>query len=164
VIGSSIAPVNLDQYTIDLRDSLAKNDDLHWYYAYQKDLRQEPNAQGNTVAGFGDTRGGRRQVMTVSETHVFGPALVNELRGGFNRLKINFNPNTLVDTNALGINVGQTVMPIALPQITISGSGLNFGGPSAFPSGRIVTTGSISDTATYLHGNHIIKFGGESDV
>jgi hypothetical protein len=55
--------------------------------------------------------------MTVNETHVFGPALVNEARFGYNRLNISFNPNTLVDTGALGINVGQTQNPIALPEI-----------------------------------------------
>jgi outer membrane receptor protein involved in Fe transport len=160
-IGSSIAPVNLDQYTGDLRHSLRQSDDLHFYYAYQRDLRQEPNAQGNTVAGFGDTRGGRRQVMTANETHIFSPSLVNEARFGFNRLNISFNPNLLVDTNALGISVGQTQMPIALPQITISGPGLNIGGPGGFPSGREVTTFAAGDTATYLRGSHIIKFGGE---
>jgi hypothetical protein len=161
VISSAIAPVNLDQFTGDFRDNLAKNDDLHFYYAYQKDIRQEPNAQGNTVAGFGDTRGGKRQVMTATETHVFGPAFVNEARFGFNRLKINFNPNTLVDTAALGINVGQTQNPIALPEVRITGPGLDIGGPAAFPSGRIVTTFAAGDTATYLRGSHIIKFGGE---
>src|SRR5262245_7619979 len=162
VISSALAPVNLDQYTIDNRNSLRKNDDLHFYYAYQRDLRQEPNAQGNTVAGYGDTRGGRRQVMTVNETHVFGPALVNEARFGFNRLNISFNPNTLVDTGALGINVGQTQNPIALPEIRITGPGLDIGGPAGFPSGRVVTTFAFGDTATYLRGNHIIKFGGEA--
>jgi hypothetical protein len=161
VIGSALAPVNIDQYTMDLRHNLGQDDDLHWYYAFQRDLRQEPNAQGNTVAGFGDQRGAHRQVMTVNETHVFSPALVNEVRVGFNRINISFNPLTLVDTSALGINVGQTRMPIALPQITISGPGLNFGGPAGFPSGREVTTLAVGDTATYLHGNQIIKFGGE---
>src|SRR4051812_2570434 len=160
-IGGAITPVNIDQYTGDLRNNLKKNDDLHFYYAYQRDLRQEPNAQGNTVAGFGDTRGGRRQVMTVNETHIFSQALVNEARFGYNRLNISFNPNTLVDTAALGINVGQTTTPIALPQITISGPGLNFGGPNSFPSGREVTTFAFGDTATYLRGGHIIKFGAE---
>ena len=70
----------------------AKNDDLHGYYAFQKDLRQEPNAQGNTVPGFGDTRGGQRQIMTLNETHIFSQALVNEARAGFNRINISFNP------------------------------------------------------------------------
>jgi hypothetical protein len=38
---------------------------------------------------------------------------------------------------------------------------LNFGGPPNFPQGRTVTTWVGSDTATYLRGNHIVKFGGE---
>src|SRR5581483_11523661 len=88
--------------------------------------------------------------------------LVNEARFGFNRLNISFNPNLLVDTAALGINVGQTQTPIALPEIRISGPGLDIGGPAGFPSGREVTTWAFGDTATYLHGNHIIKFGGEA--
>jgi hypothetical protein len=160
-IGSPLAPVTIDQYTIDSRNNLKQNDDLHFYYAFQKDSRIESNAQGQTVAGFSDTRGGHRQIMTLNETHVFSPALVNEVRGGFNRISISFIPNTLVDTNALGINVGQTTMPIALPDITISGPGLRFGGPGGFPSGREVTTFAVGDTATYLRGNHIVKFGGE---
>src|SRR5256885_3816307 len=99
--------------------------------------------------------------MTINETHIFSPALVNELRGGYNRINITFVPQTLVDTNALGINVGQTQMPIALPSIRITGPGLVLGGPNGFPSGREVTTTAVADTATYLRGNHIIKFGGE---
>ncbi|MFN8059918.1 MAG: TonB-dependent receptor [Vicinamibacterales bacterium] len=159
-IGTGIAPVNIDQYTIDLRHNLRQNDDLHWYYAYQRDERQEPNAQGNTVPGFGDTRGGKRQVMTVNETHVFSPALVNEVRVGYNRLNINFIPKLVVNPTDLGINEGIN-FPIALPQITINGPGLNIGGPAGFPSGRTVTTFAVGDTATYLRGNHIVKFGGE---
>ncbi|HWW84457.1 MAG TPA: hypothetical protein VNZ26_12695, partial [Vicinamibacterales bacterium] len=159
-IGSSLAPVDLDQYTIDLHHTLRQNDDLHGYYAYQRDLRQEPNAQGNTVPGFGDTRGGHRQVMTLNETHVFGPALVNEARFGYNRLAINFVPNVVVNPTDVGINEGVN-FPIALPQISISDISLNIGGPAGFPSGRTVTTYAFGDTATYLHGNHIIKFGGE---
>jgi hypothetical protein len=160
-ISSPLAPVTIDQYTIDSRNTLRPGDDLHVYYAFQKDSRIESNAQGQTVAGYSDTRGGHRQIMTINETHIFSPRLVNEVRGGFNRISISFIPNTLVDTNALGINVGQTQMPIALPSITINGPGLNFGGPAGFPSGREVTTLAVGDTATYLRGNHIIKFGGE---
>ena len=160
-IGSELAPVSIDQSTGDVRTNLRQNDDLHVYYAFQRDFRHEPNAQGNTVPGFGDNRGGHRQVLTVNETHVFSQALVNEVRAGYNRISISFNPTTLVDTGALGIKVGQTQNPVALPQITISGPGLNIGGPAGFPSAREVTTGAIGDTATYLHGNQIIKFGGE---
>jgi len=160
LLASGIAPVNIDQYTIDARHNLSQNDELHGYYAYQKDLRQEPNAQGNTVPGFGDTRGGKRQLMTLNETHIFSQSLVNEARVGFNRININFTPLTVVNPADLGISNGID-FPIALPQITITSLGLNFGGPSNFPQGRTVTTFVVSDTATYLHGNHIVKFGGE---
>ena len=61
LLASGTAPVTIDQYTIDLRHTVGRNDDLHGYYAYQKDLRQEPNAQGNTVPGFAHLRPGARQ-------------------------------------------------------------------------------------------------------
>jgi len=160
-IGSELAPVHNDQTTGDVRTNLRQNDDLHTYYAFQADFRHEPNAQGDTVPGFGDNRGGHRQVLTVNETHVFNSSLVNEVRGGFNKINISFNPTTQIDTGALGINVGQTQNPVALPFITISGPGLSIGGPGGFPSARDVTTGALGDTATYLRGNQIIKFGGE---
>src|SRR5262249_20376455 len=148
---------NIDQYTIDVRHNLRPADDLHGYYAYQEDKRQEPNAQLNTIPGFGDTRGGQRQVMTINETHIFSDKLVNEARVGYNRINITYNPNVVVNPTDSGINVGVTE-PLALPQITIQGLALNFGGPSNFPSGRTVMTTAASDAATYLHGNHVIKF------
>jgi Carboxypeptidase regulatory-like domain/TonB dependent receptor len=160
LLASGTAPVNIDQHTIDMHYAAAKNDNIHGYYAYQKDLRQEPNAQGNTIPGFGDTRGGKRQVMTFNETHIFTPALVNEARAGYNRINISFTPLVQVNPTTLGINDGINI-PIGMPQITITGLGLNFGGPAGFPQGRTVTTWVGSDTATYLKGNHIFKFGGE---
>ena len=160
LLASGTAPVNIDQYTLDMHYSVAQNDNVHGYYAYQKDLRQEPNAQGNTVPGFGDTRGGHRQIMTLNETHIFSQALVNEARAGYNRININFAPNVVVNPADLGISNGIN-FPIALPQISITSLGLNIGGPSNFPQGRTVITSVGSDTATYLHGNHIVKFGGE---
>ena len=160
LITSALAPVTINQTTIDLRHSMGKNDDLHGYYAFQADLRTEANAQGNTVPGFGDQRGGQRQIVTLNETHVFNQALVNEARFGYNHLTIHFDPSVVVNPSDLGINVGVTGQS-ALPQITIQGLGLNFGGPSGFPSGRTVSTIAAGDTATYLRGHHIIKFGGE---
>ena len=44
--------------------------------------------------------------MTVNETHIFSPALVNEARVGYNRININFDPNVVVNPADLGINVG----------------------------------------------------------
>src|SRR5581483_7316111 len=91
-LGSATAPVDIDQWTGDVRHTLATNDTLHGYYAFQRDLRIEPTLSGNTVPDFGDRRHSHRQIGTVNETHVFGQGFVNEARFGFNRINISFDP------------------------------------------------------------------------
>ncbi|PYR31827.1 MAG: hypothetical protein DMF90_24840 [Acidobacteria bacterium] len=98
--------------------------------------------------------------MTLNETHVFGPGLVNEARFGFNRIDITFDPNAKLNPVDYGMNVGVTT-PIGIPQVTVQGLGLNFGGPANFPQGRTDTTFVFSDSASYLRGKHTLKLGGE---
>jgi hypothetical protein len=159
-VGSATAPVDIDQFTGDVRHNVSNADALHWYYAFQRDLRGEPTLQLNTIPGFGDTRQSHRQIMTLNETHIFGSNLVNEARFGFNRINITFEPNAKLNPADYGINDGVTTA-IGIPQITILGLGLNFGGPSNFPQGRTDTSFVFSDTASYLRGSHAFKFGGE---
>ena len=159
-VGSATAPVNIDQWTMDINHTISKTDILHGYYAFQRDLRGEPNLQGDTIPGFGDTRQSHRQIFTLNETHTFNSSLVNEARFGFNRIHITFSPNTLLNPADFGINEGIN-QPIGLPQVNVSGNALNFGGPSGFPQGRGDTTFVLSDTLAYQMGNHSLKFGGE---
>jgi hypothetical protein len=159
-VGSATAPVDIDQWTGDVNHLLRQNDTVHAYYAYQRDLRGEPTLQLNTVPGFGDTRKSNRQIMTLNETHIFGANLVNEARFGFNRINITFTPNASINPTDYGINNGVTTA-LGLPQISIIGLGLNFGGPSGFPQGRTDSTFVLSDTVSYLRGRHTIKLGGE---
>ncbi|HMG36895.1 MAG TPA: carboxypeptidase regulatory-like domain-containing protein [Blastocatellia bacterium] len=158
--GSATAPVNLDQWTLDVSQSLGKDDRLHGYYAIQRDMRGEPTLQGNTVPNFGDTRESRRQIFTLNETHTFGPRLVNEARFGYNRIFITFTPNNQMNPADLGIHNGINE-DIGLPQVTVGGLGMNFGGPAGFPQGRGDTAVVFSDSASYLRGIHSLKFGGE---
>jgi carboxypeptidase family protein/TonB-dependent receptor-like protein len=158
--GSGTAPVNIDQATGDVSHNISNNDRIHGYYAFQKDQRGEPNLQGNTLPGFGDTRQSHRQIFTLNETHIFGPSVTNEARLGFNRINITFTPNFQVRPLDFNIDTGVD-LPIGLPQINITGFNFNIGGPSGFPQGRADTTVVVSDTLTYLRGNHSFKFGGE---
>jgi hypothetical protein len=159
-VGSATAPVNIDQGTADVSYSSGQNGIVHGYYAWQRDQRGEPVLQGNTIPGFGDTRHSHRQIMTLNQSHVFSPSLVNEARFGFNRIDITFAPVNVQNPADFGISNGIT-SALALPQITVQGLGLNFGGPAGFPQGRTDTSFVVSDTASYLRGGHSIKFGGE---
>ena len=158
--GSATAPVNIDQGTGDVSHTFGSQDRLHGYYAFQRDERGEPTLQGNSIPGFGDTRRSRRQIFTLNETRTFSSNVVNEARFGFNRIHILFSPNAKLNPLDFGIKDGIT-QPIGLPQMAVTGTGLNFGGPAGFPQGRSDTTYVVSDTLNYLRGSHSLKFGAE---
>ena len=112
------------------------------------------------IPGWGDHRAAHRQIGTLSETHIFNPNIVNEVRLGFNRISIAFNPANTIDPTSVGLGDGLSGK-VGLPQTTLSDIGLIFGGPSGFPQGRDDTTGVLADTVTMLKGKHTIKWGGE---
>jgi hypothetical protein len=158
--GSATAPVDIDQWTGDVSHNFSSKDRLHGYYAFQHDRRGEPILQGNNIGGFGDTRESHRQIFTLNETRSFSSTVVNEARFGFNRIHILFSPNAKLNPLDFNIQNGVTTA-LGLPQISVGGGGVNFGGPAGFPQGRSDTTFVVSDTVNYLRGNHSFKFGGE---
>ncbi len=153
-------PVQIDQFTGDVLDQIGSSDSLHGFYAFQKDVRTEPALQGDTIPGWGDHRAAHRQIGTFSQTHIFNPSIVNEVRLGFNRISIAFNPANTINPSSVGLGDGFTTN-VGLPQITLSDIGLVFGGPSGFPQGRNDTTGVLSDTVSMIKGKHSVKWGGE---
>ena len=158
--GSGSAPVNIDQWTLDVSHQITANDRLHGYYVFQRDLRKEPAApvSASTLPGFGDIRQGRRQVFTLNETHTFGNTIVNEFRFGFNRIFITFNGANTDNPTTFGFT-GLT--SFGLPEIQIQETQLDFGGVSGFPQGRGDTTLVWADTLSWLVGKHNLKLGTE---
>ena len=160
--GSTDAPVNEDIGTGDVDVNLTSNDLLHGYYAIEKDHRFEPTS-GTNAAGFGDTRDGSRQLLTLSESHIFDPNLTNQVRLGFNRLFITFLPNdNSITPSSVGIVLPSGVPDVGLPSIVIqnlpSGT-LEFGNPVGEPQGRGDTTVAFNDTVSWLKGRNAFDFG-----
>jgi hypothetical protein len=158
-VGTAVAPVNGDQWAGDISYNISAKDRLHGYYDLYRTLSSEPVRSGNTVPDFGTAVRGQRQVLTLTETHLVSALAVNDLRLGFSRFRSSTTPNAQLNPVDFGINNG-IVEPIGLPQISIAG-GLNFGGPSANPSGRGDTTFIAADNLSYLSGRHSLKMGGE---
>jgi hypothetical protein len=162
--GGTLANVSLNQGSGDLDFEISSKDRLHGYYVVQKDLRQEPTQGGVVPAnlpGFGDTRDGFRQLLTVSEDHTFSPSLTNTVRLGFNRIHLIFTPNALLDPSTFNIALPAGSPAISgLPFVNISGNAA-FGGPLAEPQGRGDTTAVLNDTLSWLKGRHSFAFGGE---
>src|SRR5262245_18395537 len=120
----------------------------------------QPNGGGSTSPGFGISGRVLRQILTLGETHIVAPMLVNEVRFGFNRWSSSDLPNAQLNPVDFGIHDGID-QPIGLPQINIAGGNLSFGGPSAQLSGRGAATFVVADTLSHLHGSHSLKLGGE---
>ncbi len=159
-LGSASSPVTVEQYTGDLLHNLTASDQIHAYYAWQQDKRNEPTLPGETIPNFGDHRTAHRQIGTLVETHEFNSSVVNEARLGFNRIAISFAPNFVANPVSYGINNGVS-SDIGLPQIAVSSIGLNFGGPAGEPQGRFDTTVVLSDNVSWLKGKNTFNFGGE---
>lgn len=164
-VSSAVAPVNIDQGTANFTQILSDSNRINVYYAIQRDQRNEPpSSDANSFPGLGDQRAGHRQMLTINDSWAVSPTLVNEARLGFNRIHIVFSPDNTQSAADLGINSGVTAA-IGLPQISIAGgfaaSQPEFGGINNFPQGRGDNTAVASDTVSWIHGAHLIKFGSE---
>lgn len=162
--GGVVANVSLNQGSGDIDWEISTKDRVHGYYVLQKDLREEPTAGGAIgadIPGFGDTRDGFRQALTISEDHAFSVALSNTARLGFNRIHLTFTPNALLNPADFNITLPPGA-PVSsgLPFFNVGGS-LGFGGPTGEPQGRGDTTGVFNDNLSWLKGRHTFMFGGE---
>ena len=159
-VGSSSAPVNIEQGTANISYLLNQNNRINFYYAIQRDERNEPpSTDGNSFPGEGDMRNGHRQLLTINEVWTLTPTLVNEFRAGANRIHITFAPDNTDSAAAFGINSGVSA-PIGLPHMTVTGA-FTFGGNNGMPQGRGDNVITTSDSMSWVHGRHTLKFGGE---
>jgi len=158
-ISSAPAPVRNDQWGLDISHLFNQKDKLHGYYSFNYSTSTEPSIVGTTIPGFGHNYEARRQFFSLSETHTFSNS-TNEARFGLNRLSGSNRPNAQFNPAEYGIRNG-IAEPIGLPQISIAGSALNFGGPANFPAGRADTTFVANDVWNCLCGRHSLKIGGE---
>jgi hypothetical protein len=158
-IGSARAPVEGDQWSMDINHAIHQSDQLHGYYNAYLTNTLEPAGRGNTLPGFGYDSKALRQFFSLNEIHTFGDR-INDVRVGLNRQSSSTEPNALLNPANFGIQDGIS-QPIGLPQMNIAGGALNFGGPSPYPSGRGDTTFVAGDTLSCLCGRHSLKFGGE---
>ena len=158
-VGSAPAVADTDRWTLDVRHNAGRNDRLHGFYGSQHVRAREPGAQGNSIPGFGSLLRPFASILTIAETHSFGPAFLNEARFGRSYLRGGTFPAATLNPADVGIGNGVT-RPIGLPQMIVAGD-LNFGGPGTLPQGRFDTSYVFVDTLTRASGSHTLKLGGE---
>jgi outer membrane receptor protein involved in Fe transport len=136
-----VSPTDGFNYLMRFDHKISENDNLT--FRYSRDAGYSSNVASNLQ--FGEIFAGRQdtidQNMALSETHVFGPNVINEFRGSYVRRNLSFPENDPVT-----------------PTTTIGGF-FTIGGLSNFPQGRIQNSYQFSDTLSVLSGKNSLKFG-----
>ncbi|MEK6281393.1 MAG: TonB-dependent receptor [Acidobacteriota bacterium] len=115
------------------------------------------------VAGFGNDVPRRSQNAMVGLTHVFSPRLVNDTRLAFNRVA----SSVLQENQGISINrqlglpeLSANARDFGLSFITVTGfSPLGHEGNN--PQSTVTNTFQLLDTASYVRGSHLLKFGAD---
>ncbi|MDD5542309.1 MAG: TonB-dependent receptor [Acidobacteriia bacterium] len=134
-------PDNTREITIKVDHKLTNNDNLTGRYIANKDITVNLISNCQFGALFCGNQDVYDQNGALSETHIFGPTLLNEFRFSAIRRNLAFPEN---DPKT--------------PSTTISGF-FGIGGASNFPQGRIQNSFQFQDTLSWQKGRQSFKFG-----
>ena len=155
-VGSAARNRRQDQWTGRVDHNWSSQDFLYGSFVVNRDNRLEPTLQGNNLPGFGDQRPAQRYFLSLGYTRILSPSLTNELRAGFNRLRISFHQALTEDPSTFGISSPSTVFP----NVTVPGA-MSFGGINGEPQGRGDNAYQYTDTVGWIRGRHSIRMGAE---
>jgi hypothetical protein len=159
----------INQYDVRIDHCISTRDTVFGVFSRATDdvssAQPFPGIAGGALQiGFATTQ--PVYVLALSETHLFSPTLINEVRFGLDH---NYNTRVIPTLNTLGLPEQFGIQGI--PQIANNGGlpTINIGGFSAFGSRRfsptLQTTGAqdYTDNLTMIRGSHQLKFGFQYD-
>lgn len=166
----SVSKLTVDQDNVTGRvdHTLNDRDTMFVRYSYWNQPRLEPYARSSTtIGGYGVFLLTRTQSLVLSETHVFSPSLVNELRVGYARLKggLFAEARTRPEVKALALP-GTRVFDqpdlradfLEVPQVVMTGfNTVAYTGPQI----RFDNMYDYIDNLSYTKGEHKLKMGFE---
>ncbi|MCA1633344.1 MAG: TonB-dependent receptor [Acidobacteria bacterium] len=154
-----------DHFDVRVDHTLSDASTFVFRYSFGDRKLFEPfsGAGFSVVPGFGDDVTRRSQNALIGATYVFTPALVNDLRFAFSRVA------TAVKQEGAGTSINRQV---GLPELSSNPRdfGLSFITLTGFsplghegnnPQNSVTNTFQLLDTATYVRGNHLLKFGAD---
>ncbi len=99
--------------------------------------------------------------LSVAETHIFSPRLVNEARVGYVRIDNNAINEPIVTVDDLGINRPNSNLYKTIYKFTFST--FNLGPTPGADQSQLQNNLTFLDTASYTTGKHLLRFGGQYD-
>ncbi len=165
LFSEAAAKDNVDEYLGRFDYTIGSHDTLSGTFTQHSETILEPlfsfqSALGSNVPGFSDNRIPLSYYGAVTETHVFTPSLVNELRITAQRDNSKtYQPVGSAPTpNQLGINITSD-QPTGPSILLLQGSGVQLGYSPNGPTNLIDNTYAFYNNVSWTKGNHNLKFG-----
>src|ERR1700722_726068 len=156
---------NADQFDVRVDHNFSQKDSIFGRVSYVDNPTFIPGPFGGIADGGSFSSGDQdaKSLNTVvSETHMFTPTLINEVRAGYNRIsssRLQPNANTTGIPDQFGIpGVPQADSNGGLGRFFISGFN-QLGSNQFLPSIELSTTSQVTDNLTKSLGRHTIKVG-----
>jgi hypothetical protein len=153
---TSALKVSTENYfTVKVDHQISASDSLNGTYFFDTAPQLIPDALDNIV----NQVFARRQMISLSETHAFGPSIVNVARLGFNRSQGKVSQpfkaiNPAAADTSLGTVAGQTSAYLLVTGITTAGGLGSFAGFT-----HTLNSMQAYDDIVVARGNHYLKFG-----
>ena len=114
-----------------------------------------------TLPGFGTTQDFKSRIVSLTDTHVFTPQLVNEARMGFSRLLGVVRQETQIPLSGIGMKRFNSADFGDIPQITVTGA-FSIGYSVNADQGVAQNTFHWVDTLAWTKGKHQLRGGFEA--
>jgi hypothetical protein len=162
-VSAPIETDNQNQFDVRLDHKLTQSDDLFTRYSFIDDALFDPfgGSGFSSVPGYGLNIPSRSQNVALGETHIFTPALLNELRLAYNRVSNgDFQQGQGTSINhQLGLpELSSNPRDWGLSLISVNGFS-PLGDEYTSPEHGTTDTYQIADSATWAHLRHLVKFG-----
>ncbi|MGI8988594.1 MAG: carboxypeptidase regulatory-like domain-containing protein [Bryobacteraceae bacterium] len=160
---------NTENFDVKIDHQINANNSVAWRYSYQQPEITVPPVFGIVGGpgngGFAGAGTARSQAPGVSYTHIFGPALITELRFGISRVANNVNQTDYGTTTAKQLGIGgANIDPWSSGMSSVSISGFDsplVGYSPSEPWRRTQTNFELTNSWTKIWGNHTVKWGAD---
>ncbi len=161
-VGSPVQRDDNDQFDLRLDQNLGKSSELSFHYSFgNRDYFEPYGAPGAsaTIPGYGNDVPQRPQNVMLSETHIFSPSFVNELRLGFDRVSLAVNQQNNITNQSVGLpSPWNNARDNGLSEIVVNGFG-TLGNEINNPQRDAANVYQVLDSASWVKGRHQFKAG-----
>jgi len=162
---STVSKFREDQFNVNLDHDLFTNNKFSGKFFFSNAPQTQAlfsfvGSNPFQAPGYGGDITFRNRVLSLVDTHIFGPRVINEFRFGYSRIKGYSSPQEPFSNAQFGINNPLASQYPGMATIQVLGL-FSIGSTTLADQKSVTETYTWSDMVSYSQGRHFLRFGGE---